>query len=655
MKNLLTTARILALLLLGSGPAAGQSLGSPAAEIWMGRPLEMTVPARFAPGDTGGECVHADVFYGDARVPADRVRATVVGADAQKRVRIEASAAVNEPVITVSVRAGCRNTVTRNYTLLPEMPSETMVAALVARQQAAIAGPAAAAPLRLAASTSPSAVPRAPRAPVVRTAEARGGDGSAPRTRTASPVRKAAATGPRLRLEPIEMEQQAVLRVSSQLAEPQGDAARRATAALLWQAINADPQELLRTTAMLQKLEGDLLQLRQASGQTRAELAALRQRLEAVQHQPWYASAAAMQVLALLVLAAGAAAAVTWYRTRRAGEEPWYEAPAPLTPAAAGLPAGAEEAEPAQDPSGVSAAAPREVPATVAAEAPRKAAKGPDVHRGVDFELPPPAAAVRRPGSGVLRVETLTATFEEVEFLTSLGLSQDATDVLKAYLQDSAAPAPLAWFELMRLCQQHEDAAAVATVRRRYAHMYGADAPRLDKLAAPFGLESVPDLSARIIAAWGRPEVLDVIEEALFKVPQPGSSMTLQAGRDLLCLHDLALRLAADAAAPDLDAAAPDDHPLAPWAHLEDPAAAEAAAQTVADAESGRHFALDVDLGAGTEVLPEQVPEPDLAPLLEEMQAAAREEAARQAARQAEDEDAFSAAMASERVPVSRF
>lgn len=656
MKNLLTTARILALLLLGSGPAAGQSLGSPAAEIWMGRPLEMTVPARFAPGDTGGECVHADVFYGDARVPADRVRATVVGADAQKRVRIEASAAVNEPVITVSVRAGCRNTITRNYTLLPEMPSETMVAALVARQQATVAGPVAAAPLRLAPSTSPVADARAPRASVVRTAEARTGDGAAPRTRTASPVRKPAASGPRLRLEPIEMEQQAVLRVSSQLAEPQGDAARRATAALLWQAINADPQEVLRTTAMLQKLEGDLLQLRQASGQTRAELAALRQRLDAVQHQPWYASAAAMQVLALLVLAAGAAAALVWYRTRRAGEEPWYEAPAPIPPAAAGLNSGVGEAEPAHEPTGVPAPAPQEVPAiAAAAAAPRKAAKGPDAHRGVDFELPQPAAALRRPGTGVLRVETLTATFEEVEFLTSLGLSQDATDVLKAYLQDSAAPAPLAWFELMRLCQQHEDAAAVATVRRRYAHMYGADAPRLDKLAAPFGLESVPDLSARIIAAWGRPEVLDVIEEALFKVPQPGSSMTLQAGRDLLCLHDLALRLAADAAAADLDVAPPDEHPLAPWAHLEDPAAAQAAAQAVADAESGRHFGLDVDLGAETEALPEQVPEPDLAPLLEEMQAAAREAAARQAARQAEAEDAFSAAMASERVPVSRF
>ena len=133
MNNLLTPARILMLLLLGSGPAAAQSLGAPAAEVWMGRPLELTVPARSRAGDPAGECVHADVFYGETRVSSDRVRATVLGADAPKRVRIQAMLPVNEPVVTVSVRAGCRNTITRNYTLLPEMPTETMVAALVAR------------------------------------------------------------------------------------------------------------------------------------------------------------------------------------------------------------------------------------------------------------------------------------------------------------------------------------------------------------------------------------------------------------------------------------------------------------------------------------------------------------------------------------------
>ena len=55
----------------------------PPADAWMGRPLEMTVPARFAVRRSGDECVHADVFYGDdAACRRDRVRATVVGTDA---------------------------------------------------------------------------------------------------------------------------------------------------------------------------------------------------------------------------------------------------------------------------------------------------------------------------------------------------------------------------------------------------------------------------------------------------------------------------------------------------------------------------------------------------------------------------------------------
>lgn len=648
MKKLLTSARILVPLLLGwAGMASGQSLGSAAAEVWMGRPLEMTVPARFAAGDTGGECVQADVFYGENRVPGDRVQATVVGTEAQKRIRIEAMAVVNEPVVTVSVRAGCRNTITRNYTLLPEMPSETMVAALVARQQAAARGPVADAPLRMATSTAPvpprRAAPAA--APALRTAQApvRMKEPAAA-TRTARAFRPdAPGSGPRLRLEPIDLEREAGLRVSAQLAQPAGDPAQRAAAAMLWRAINADPQEVLRTSAMLQKLEADLARLRQSDAGTRAEVAALRKRLDEAR-QPWYLSAATLQVLGLLVLGAALVTATLWVRSRRAAAEPWYDVSGVTPPpeeAAASVPRAPEAGERAP-------LVPRKPAAPVVAAAAQAQAED------IDFELP--ASREARQADGVLRVETLAATFEEVEFLSSLGLPHDAMDVLKAYLQDSAAPAPLAWFELMRLCQQHEDPAAVATVRRRYAHHYGTDAPQLDRLASPLGVESLPELGARITAAWGGPEALAVIEEALFKVPQPGTAFTLQAGRDLLSLHQLALGLAGEGAGPASAAGAADGLPLAPWAHAQDAAGAQAAVQAAGDAEGGSAFGIDIDVGAAPRALPESRCEPDVTPLLAEMQAAAaREAAAREAARKAQEEEAFSAAVAGERVPASRF
>lgn len=671
MKNLLTPARILAVpLLMGCLAIAwAQSLGTPSAEVWIGRPLEMTVPARFNGNGADDECVHADVFFGEQRVKANDVRTSIVGTEQQRRVRIETSALVDEPVVTVAVRAGCRSTVTRNYTLLPEIPSETMLAGIVRQQQLAAVGAVPAAPLRMTTAAGPGPLAAA-RMPAVRTADARGGEGASPRARTAiasaRAFRNEGPRGPRLRLEPIEIEHDAVLRVSNRLAEPAGDASRRATAALLWQAINADPQEILRTNAMLQKLENELLQLRQASSQTRAEMAALRRRLD--EAQPWYLSTTMVQVLLLLVLAAAAAAGLFWFRSRRAlRNEPWYAAEAAAAQATAEAPPEqaqpvmgvgtarvlAAEVLPVSAVPGTATPVPLPVPVPVAVQ-PAKV----EEEETVDLELPTAAARgePRRASTGVLRVETLAATIEEVEFLSSLGLAKDAMDVLKAYLQDSSSPAPLAFFELMRLCDQQEDGPALATVRRRYAHAFGVDAPRLEQVSAPLGLESFPELSERITAAWRTPQALEIIGQALFKVPQPGAAVTLQAGRDLICLYDVAMRVQTESAGTADQASEAEAHPLAPWAEAENPHDAHLLAQHAAEAHGGLHFALDVDLGAAPAALPEKEEQPDLTPLLAEMRAAAaREAAARDAARKATEEDAFSAAVASERVPVSRF
>lgn len=644
-----------AVLLLGCWACAhAQMLGSPTAQVLLGRALDMTVPARFSSNDSGDECVHADVFYGESRVRAGQVRATVTGPAGQRRIRVESDAVIDEPVVTVSVRAGCRNTVTRNYTLLPEFPSETLLAQLETRN--ALLARASAAPLQLQPATASATSPRrtAARPAVTRVA---GETAPAQRTRTAAraPRKDVVATGPRLRVEPIEFEPQAMLRVSASLADPVGDANRRATAALLWQAINADPADLVRTSVMLQKLEQDLAQLRQNASQTRTEMAALRQRLD--EAQPWYLSTTLVQVLALLVLSAATAAGVLWYRTRRMGALPdlWY-VPQAANPAphSAAAQAGAEHPEPAPVerpevvavPQPVAPAAPTVVAAAAVGDA--------DADEGdVAFDLPPVTAPPRRAGDGLLRVETLAATFEEVEFLASLGLGADAMDVLKAYLQDSSGPAPLAFLELMRLCEQAGDPLALATVRRRYFQAYGVEAPRLQQALVATGVEAMSGLSERIVRAWGSADALEVIEEALFVVPTPGAPLTLQAGRDLLCLYDLALALLTEAAVPA--AGTSDGHALAPWAHTDD---AQSAAQAIAEAQDGDGSGLDVDLtapaplAAGADKPPLEFTLEDLDTMAAEREAAARAEAARRAQ---EEEDAFSAAVASERVPVSRY
>ena len=653
MTNLLTPRRIPALLLwLGCcAGAQAQLLGSPMADVLLGRPLDMSLPARFATDGTGdNDCVRADVFYGERRLQDSAVRTSLTGPADQRRIRVEADAPVDEPIVTVSVRAGCRNTVTRNYTLLPEYPSERLLAAADARQAMAAAAPAV--PLRLARAAAPSTSPRkasAPRPVVV--ARAATIEPPPPRPRSSShraPRTEAVARGPRLKLEPLDLpERDALLRVSSSLAEPNGDASRRATAALLWQAINADPEEVLRTSVMIQKLEQDLAQLRLASGQTRAEMAALRQRLD--QAQPWYLSPLFVQLLALLVLASAGVAAFLWWRTRdlRVAPGTWYLPPEAAAEPVAEAPAPVVAPEPVAGKKAVArepVLAPVVTPPTVQ---PVVAAIPPAAAAAVDFDLPAP----RTPGDEVLRVETLAATFEEVDFLASLGLLSDAMDLLKNYLQDSAGPAPVAYLELMRLCEQAEDPAAVATVRRRYAQAFGVEAPRLPQVTAEGGLEGLPELAARITRAWNDGEAPQAIAQVLFSVPTPAAPLTLQAARDLLALHDLALVRAAEGAATG----ARDEAPLAPWAHDRDLDAALEAEPVAAEADGGRQFGLDVDLSAtaapAASVSAPPAPTLNLVPMLGEVEAE-RADAER---RTQEAEDAFSAATASERVPVSRF
>ena len=224
---------------------------------------------------------------------------------------------------------------------------------------------------------------------------------------------------------------------------------------------------------------------------------------------------------------------------------------------------------------------------------------------------PRPPMQVRAPSATMMRVETLSATFEEVDFLASLGLWNDAMDILKNYLEDSAAPAPLAYYELMRLCVHTDDGASLVQVRKRYAQVFGVESPKFEAINAPLGLETYPDLSSRICDAWGTPEAIDFIELSLFTVAPAGKAFSLEAGRDLLFLHDLAMVLGRESGVTGDD----DDglHSLAPWARSDDPEQARLAAQASAETTGGHRFGLDLDLTVAA--LPEPVPDSLHAPL----------------------------------------
>ncbi|MDB5860555.1 MAG: hypothetical protein JWQ76_4244 [Ramlibacter sp.] len=632
------------MLLLGLATAAfAQSLGDARAEAWIGQPLLVTVPAGM---EVSGkeDCVHADVFYGDSRVGASQVRASLVGQGSSRRVRIEADQPIDEPVVTVSVRAGCHNTMTRSYTLLPELPSAAMLAAAnvapvvpfqangrVSRAVATqVAGASAARSLRTADNT-PRTRTRPAAASIVKVRQPR-------------MIQVAATTsGPRLRLENWEPDPQTMLRVSSYLASPVQDGAVRATAALLWQALNVGPEQVLRTSATLQQLEGELAQLRQTAGQTQNEMMALRRELET---PPVFGlPARAMQLLALVLALAAATAAFLWYRAARGGPGQWSGAP--LDSVLDGLAA-------APQPAGDGRMAPQ-APARRLMPEPAADTMQRSPVAAAPAARPRPAMQVRAPSATMMRVETLSATFEEVDFLASLGLWNDAMDILKTYLEDSAAPAPLAYYELMRLCVNTDDAASLVQVRKRYAQVFGVESPKFEQINAPIGVEGYPELSNRISGAWGTAEAQDFIELSLFTVAPAGKACSLQAGRDLLFLHDLAMALGRESGL-GIDAEG-DLHALAPWARSDDPEQVRLAAQASGDATGGHRFGLDLDLSVTSEPVADSMPaplelvppKPPRAPIAPVAPVAA-DPFATGASPLNEDHDPFSAAVASERI-----
>ncbi|WP_372657149.1 FimV family protein, partial [Hydrogenophaga sp.] len=136
-----------------SGSAA--TLGRHSGAAVIGRPLDIRVQLLTAPGeDVSAVCMEADVFYGDSQVLPGAVRSAVqkTAPDAQSSVRIQSSQVVNEPIVTVYVRAGCNAPFTRRYVLLADPISEATTAP-------------AQFPARASSGVVPSAVPVVPNIP----------------------------------------------------------------------------------------------------------------------------------------------------------------------------------------------------------------------------------------------------------------------------------------------------------------------------------------------------------------------------------------------------------------------------------------------------------------------------------------------------------
>ncbi|MGI9133234.1 MAG: hypothetical protein ACR2I0_04715 [Rhodoferax sp.] len=103
----------------GSALTLGRARGA----AWIGQTLDLSVAVQIDSGSSESAlCADADVFYSESRQDPARVRVTQEpGAEPDSvLLRVVASAIVDEPVVTVYLRAGCLQKVTRKYVLLAD-------------------------------------------------------------------------------------------------------------------------------------------------------------------------------------------------------------------------------------------------------------------------------------------------------------------------------------------------------------------------------------------------------------------------------------------------------------------------------------------------------------------------------------------------------
>ena len=119
---------VLLLPLLVAGQSAALTLGRVRGAAIVGQSLDVSVQIQLNADESATAlCLEADVFHADARQDAGRVRVTVEPTAQANTInaRVISSSFIDEPMVTVYLRAGCAQKSSRRYVLLADFPSET--------------------------------------------------------------------------------------------------------------------------------------------------------------------------------------------------------------------------------------------------------------------------------------------------------------------------------------------------------------------------------------------------------------------------------------------------------------------------------------------------------------------------------------------------
>jgi hypothetical protein len=615
-----------------AGPAAALGFGQLRANPLLGHALEVALPVSLAEGETlTSECATAEVQSGESRLPPDAVRVRVTrGRDANEAIlRISTTVAIDEPIVNLTVSAGCPTRITRTMVLLADPPLVNMAAAPAPPPAVPAPPPAAPAPVAEAArsdagaSAAPMPAPRATR-PSTPTRPARAAtprpqrnvaaapapevapsQRSRPRAAAAAPKPPAAEGRPRLQLDSAQV----AVATPELLAAQAQLAAARETAAVAEAAASAAQLRLKAVEAEVAQLRAD------AKAQTEA-LVELRKQIAADRNRPMEASWLMPALLALVALL-GATALWLMYRLRQQQRQAviqrqaWYEreraAPTPSISPSSSV-AGDEDDS---DYQGFSASRIPDTMPPSPAVAPRATLSPPSMFDtrggGLDSMISPPTmpahTAVTLPLSGqraedeslrAMSVDEQIDLEQQADFFIALGHDESAIDLLMAHLRSTGGSTPLPFLKLLEIHGRRGDREAYERTRVRFNQRFNSVAPewQADPKAGR-SLEDYPLVVGRIQSAWPTPlDAMAELEALLFRRGAGSEMFELPAYQEVLFLYQLArdLHQASPAGtSTDVDVLLPISAPAPPLA--------EGEISLRPEFNSGQALTLDLDLG----------------------------------------------------------
>jgi hypothetical protein len=570
MKKHFTAHLIFAATALATQQVWALGFGRGMSDAVLGQAFTFTVPVSVDPGERFGlDCMSTEVYYGDAQLPANAIRTDLERGSADNTwiVRITASAPVQEPIIEVSISAGCERRFTRRFSVFADPPTLGTTAAQL--PQAAPAGPgqapaagtrpggsiaapvfAGATAARHAASGAAGGRPRVIRkGPTMALAnELDAPPPAAPSARHVVGAGSARRPGPRVTPPPPLDAARLVLdagvpHLKLDMEEPVIPPPSAAAGATIGLSELDDP-DTLRLRALEQGIQAarhDRQVQQDQAARLKADLAEAQSRGDWL---PW--------LFGLLAIAVAAIAALAWKlrQQNRVAHSDWFNqsqlgpAPAPAPPAApvAGAPLAPAPAPHLHDRMLAAAPADDGYP-----EPPELGVRGLPVVG--DYSATRPldrqamaAAMAKDAVPRELSVEELLDLEQQADFFIALGQEDAAVDLLMSHLRSAGGQSPLPYTKLLEIYRRQGDRSAYERTRARFNRRFNAYAPDWNTgPGAGRALEDYPETIAVLESAWPSPiDAMVILEGLLFKRDDTSELFDLPAYRDVLVLYSLA-------------------------------------------------------------------------------------------------------------------